>query len=173
MTIIELSVDIHFINDLNNVFSTTRTENEIPELFEQVNHIWAPAQIKFTPTILPQENIINTQLVKLMDTYFTTSLVDGYDLIDVYFVSNVVYNEEIGNGMYNKQPFNGWTNRKLRRIFINDVLTVDFSKCVAHEIGHALGLDHTFEEKDLMGEFRNGINLSESEIKIARDTATF
>jgi len=164
MTIIELSVDIHFINDLKNKFSTTRTENEIPKLFEQVNHIWEPAKIKFIPTILPRENIINTRLAKLMDTYFTTSLVAGYDRIDIYFISNVTYNE---------QMFNGWTNRKLRRVFINDFLTVDFSKCVAHEIGHALGLEHTFVQEDLMEEFRNGKNLSESEIKIARDNATF
>lgn len=164
MTIIELSVLIHFINDLDNKISTTRTKNEIPHLFEQINHIWEPARIKFIPTILPRENIVNNELAKLMDIFFTTSLDPGYDKIDIYFVSNVTYNQ---------QMINGWTNRKLRRVFINDYLNVDFSKCVAHEIGHTLQLGHVSNPDNLMAEFTNGKNLSESEIEIARNNAAF
>ena len=161
-SVIELPVSVHFINDPQNKFSTTRTEDKISAMFDEVNRIWSQAQIRFNLTTIQREEIDKNQLNKLIDLYCYERPSLNSNLIDVYFVKEVIVNDE---------KLNGFTRSDLRRVFINDSTTVNDFCCVAHEFGHVLRLNDMYRTELLM-HWRGNEQLQDWEIRIARHMAT-
>lgn len=162
VSIIELPVSVHLIDDLQDKFTTTRTENEIPTMFDKINRIWATAQIKFNPTTIQREKIDLSQLTQLIDLPGNQSPPSNTNLIDAYFQNGVAV-----NGL----RLNGFARSELRRVFINDNTVVNDFRCVAHEFGHVLRLNHVYQDERLMAKGRNGEQLQDWEIRIARHMA--
>jgi len=162
-SVIELPVNVHLVDDPQDRFTTTRTDNEIPTMFNEINRIWTPAQIKFNPTIMPRERIDLNLLTELIDLPGNLTPLTNSNLIDAYFVNGVAI-----NGLRS----NGFARSELRRVFINDNTLVNDFRCVAHEFGHVLRLNHVFQAERLMAEGVNGEGLQDWEIEIARHMAT-
>lgn len=162
-SIIELPVRIHLINDTQNKFTTTRTENDIRAMFDEINRIWTPAQIRFKISTVQLETVGHEQIVQLLDRPCIEIPSDNSNFIDIYFLHNFQLISGINLG---------YTRRELRRVFIVDNLCdVNDYRCVAHEFGHVLRLDHVTQFDRLMEKRGNGETILDWEIRIARHMA--
>jgi len=160
--IIELPVTVHLVDDPTGQYTTARNVNEIAGIFEEVNRIWEPAQIRFVPGNILRETNNGNQMIQLFDLPCNEIPVGNDSLINTYYVNNL---NIIGPRV------NGFARPELRRTFIKDNTSVHDYRCTAHEFGHVLRLDHVPQIERLMAEGRNGEDLLEWEIRIARHMA--
>ena len=158
-TIIVL-VDVYIVKYDDESLSSVRDEENILDVFENVNSLWAQANIYL--------EIINIETVTINDTnYF-------YDLNSIlsYMVETENYNPDRVNAYFAKSlhgsngiAFPG------NRIMVADETSVYDFRATSHEIGHVLGLRHVGPTSRLMARGVNGFDLIEEEISIARDSA--
>lgn len=160
--IIELPVIVHLVDDPTGQYTTARNVNEIAGIFEEVNRIWLPAQIRFVPNNIQRATIDQNQVIQLLDLNGNENPVENTNLINTYYVNNLNIIDP---------RTNGFSRPELRRTFIKDDPTVHDFRCTAHEFGHVLGLGHVPQTERLMAEGVNGENLLELEIRSARHMA--
>jgi len=160
--IIELPVIVHLVDDPTGRFTTARNVNEIPGIFEEVNRIWSPAQIRFVPNNIQRVTLDQNQMIQLLDLNENEIPAENTNLINTYYVNNL---NIIGQGT------NGFARPELRRTFISDNTSVHDFRCTAHEFGHVLRVNHVQQTERLMARGTNGENLLEWEIRIARHMA--
>jgi len=163
-SIIKLPVSVHLIDDSKGEFTTTRTENEIKTIFEDVNRIWSSAQINFEISTIQPETIEHERVLQLLDKMYIEIPSDYSILIDIYFLKNFHVIPGINLG---------YTRRELRRVFIvDDLKGFNVHRCIAHEFGHILRLEHVPQLDRLMHQQGNMERLLNWEIRIARHMAT-
>ena len=158
-TIIVL-VDVYIIKYNDQELSSTRDEENILDVFENVNNLWRPANIYIE--IIDIENVTVND-----DSYF-------YDL-------NSILSYMIESGNYNPNRINAYFAQTLHgsngiafpgnRIMVADRTSVYDYRATSHEIGHVLGLVHVGPVSRLMARGVNGFDLIEQEINIARKNA--
>lgn len=157
--ILQIQVRIHFLFDDRELFTTERTQDEIPMLFNQINRIWNPARIQFTPTVMIQEQIDRDGLEELWNNMEPDPDFNG---IDLYFLRTVCFNGGTQNGA---------TRRESGFVFIRDETAISDFVCIAYEFGHVLQLEHAIQFDRLMEWGGNGETLSENEIESSRNIA--
>ena len=160
MNEVKVSVNVYLIEDLTGEFTTSRSEENVRFLFKEVNRIWKPAKISFVPVGIQRvtldaeiiEFVINGGPIELPNSDTTR--------VKTFFVRH----------LYGS---NGLAITQLDRTFVADVTTVNDYRATSHEFGHVLGLSHVDPEDRLMAGGKNGEQLTEEEIKIARKLALF
>ena len=160
--IIDLQVNVHLVDDPAGKFTTTRDNNEITRIFEEVNRIWKPAQIRFILNNIQRRTINNNEMIQLYDLGMNEIPTGDKKIFDTYYVNNFT---NIG------ETWNGFARPELRRTFIKDNTSVHDYRCTAHEFGHVLRLNHVPQAERLMAKGRNGEHLLDWEIRIARHMA--
>jgi len=158
-TIIVL-VDVYIVKYDDESLSSVRDEENILDVFENVNSLWAQANIYI--------EIINIETVTINDTnYF-------YDLNSIlsYMVETENYNPDRVNAYFAKSLHgsNGIAFTRNRIMVADETSVYDF-RATSHEIGHVLGLRHVGPTSRLMARGVNGFDLVEEEINVARFNA--
>lgn len=153
-----IPVDVYIIKYDEQDLSSVRDEENILDVFENVNRLWSQANIYVE--IVKIENVtIN------VDSYY-------YDLNSL-----LSYMTELEN--YNPNRINAYFAKSLNgpngiafpgnRIMVADRTSVYDYRATSHEIGHVLGLVHVDPISRLMARGVNGFDLIEQEINIARN----
>lgn len=164
---IVLPISVYMLDDLEGERPSQRTEQEIQEIFEQVNQIWEPASIRIEVeqverVAVPQE-LFDEIMMGNFDPFFNAANSQTISL----------NNRSLITGFYLSQLFsNGIAPSGRRSIFVIDAPTVADGRVTAHEIGHVLGLHHELDdETHLMYSGSEGVFLTEEEIVTARYAA--
>jgi len=156
---LSLPIVLHPVRN-SGVVSTIRTNENILALFETSQLIWDQADIKFT--VILQEIVLNKALQKNITEKFFGALNNTIDPTDnrihIFFVNSL-------------QGTNGIAYYP-QLALVADVTTVNSFRATAHEIGHLLGIEHTFDSRArLMYRGVNGTNMIEEEIDVVRKRA--
>ncbi len=166
--IIEIPVNVHLVQDPDGEITTIMAIEDVRAMFEEVNRIWGPANIEFTSSIGPLE--INLQsLQELIDEQRT--LPRTKNTIDLYYVENLRGWERFQGENPATNP-NGLTFPGLSNSFVKDNpdAPVTNHRCIAHEFGHDLGLEHyRIPIERVMAEGQAGEELAAYEIARARN----
>lgn len=140
--------------------TSSRDENNIRDLFQQVNRIWDQANIRIDlkeiRIIETEDSVIDAALKGYQDMLISTAY--NPVSINIYFAKTIGAN---GIALPN------------RIAFIADRTTVNDFRATSHEIGHILGLKHVSDNSRLLARGVNGITLTQDEINIARNNALF
>ena len=159
-TIINIPIDVYIIKYNNNELSSTRDEENINEIFENVNGLWKQANIKADIKKIEEIIIKDSNLYyDLNDLLAYLTRIEKYDpqRINAYFAKSL----QGRNGIV----FPG------NIIMVADVTSVYDFRATSHEIGHVLGLSHVPPTTRLMARGVNGFDLIEQEINTARSNA--
>ena len=158
--IIFVPVKVHLVKVEDDSLSTVRDEENIIQLFGEVNRIWEDSNIYFSVEEVVHEEIskdvyLNSQRnLQFISEYTKTD--EKY--IDAYFMRS------IGGP-------NGVAFPELNYIFVSDITTVNDFRATSHEFGHILDLVHVPNSNFLMARGRNGEFISDFEIGKARNAA--
>lgn len=164
---ITLPISVYILDDVAGEFSSQRTEQEIQEMYAQVNEIWEPANIIFEVQQIervevPQE-LFEEMMLGNFDSFFAAANSQTITLSNLSIVSGFYVNQLFANGI---------APSGRRSFFVVDAPTVLDERVTAHEIGHVLGLHHELDdETHLMYSGTNGLFLTEEEIVAARYAA--
>jgi Matrixin len=161
---------IHLVHaDHDASFTTTLTTDDIQRIMKKVNFIWAPANIRF--------DIESIDKTEALDQKYKGTDADYGRVLEAMPKERILKNGI--NIFYVKDLTpNGFYSKGL--IFVKDTaylakvpggLDEPIPRVSAHEIGHALGLQHRQEVTNLMASGKNGFSLNEAEITTARATA--
>lgn len=152
------------IDNPNPVISTSRTEDEMLTILENMNGIWSQADIELSLNIIATieipEAILEDIIAGDFSSFFTAVSQGIIRLPDIAQI-NGFYAKDVGgpNGItLNNQVY-----------FVNDKPTVHDERVSSHEVGHMLGLHHHLVSPNrLMYSGTNGMNLSDEEIIVSR-----
>jgi len=156
---INLSIILHPVRNSQSV-NTSRSNDDILSLFKISQSIWDQASINFDIEIeeimLTQDLITQVQSGNFRSLY---SLLDpNDDKFYIFFTKSLLGS----NGIALVPSI----------VLVADVTSVNDYRATAHEIGHLLGLSHTFDSRTrLLYQGVNGIILNQSEIEKARASA--
>ena len=152
-------VKIHVIEDFSRVYSSNRDEENIFQVFKEVNKIWQQANIYFQI-----EEIVLTKV----DSRTISNTING-NPIGLYDHEN--FDKERINVFFTKNlnGINGLAISRINSIFVSDHTTVKDYRATAHEFGHIFSLKHVPPINRLMAQGRNGEILNMEEIEIARE----
>ncbi|MDP7011730.1 MAG: Matrixin [Verrucomicrobiota bacterium] len=154
--------------------TTTLSEQDIQRILSKVNHIWAQAGVHFTPESIVHESIDNPdvyrqnlqsrQLRWLLALRPRKSRLQN--CFHIYYIKQFGVNGVFlsGDGMFVKdtarlRPVKGGLDEPIPRV-------------TAHELGHALSLQHRQHVTNLLASGTTGWTLNREEIKQARMTAS-
>ena len=156
-----IPVKVHKIVDERGAYTTSRSDQEVLELFEGVNRIWVQGRIYFQVEEIVEsdvsfEAIPNAINGNYLELFNHPNLNHG--VINVFFVQSL-------NGL------NGQTLIHINSVMIADDGNVMDYRTAAHEIGHLFGLKHIDFSDSLMMQGKNGELLSNGEIELARKNA--
>jgi len=157
---ISVPIDVYIIKYENEELSSQRDQENIIDVFENVNILWSQANIivdiENIEVIIVKEDIYNNNFNKLLIYVAEMGHYDENN-INAYF-ANTLHGS---NGI----AFPG------NRIMIADRTSVYDFRATSHEIGHVLGLSHVNPTHRLMARGVNGFDLNEQEISVARNNA--
>ena len=154
--------------DVESEYSSQRTPEELIEILDNANEIWAQANIQLelvnAETIeVPLAVILGLSLYRDLDPFLeqvgTEFRVPQPGLINGFYMRDI-------GGANGLTPFNS------RLFFVMDEPSVFDERVTSHEVGHILGLHHTLSDQNrLIYPGTNGLILSEEEITVARYVA--
>lgn len=145
-------------------WSTARSEEELREMVDGMNEIWAQADIQFEIEAIHTLELPTEVIAGLMAGDFRPFFEGAgsqFDLPDFTLV-NGFYAKSIGgpNGI---MPFGA------PLYFVTDEPSVYDHRVSSHEVGHILGLYHVITDREhLMSSGVNGMRLDEDEQVVAR-----
>jgi len=159
-SIVSVPVDVYIIKYEDKDLSSTRDEENILEVFENVNSLWFQANIKI--------DVKKIEIVTIKDS-------------DYYYDLNSILSYMFETENYNPDRVNAYFAESLHgsngiafpgnRIMVADRTSVYDFRATSHEIGHVLGLQHVGPVSRLMARGVNGFDLTTEEINIARSNA--
>jgi len=167
LTTLVLPISIYILDDAGGDLSSTRTTEQLREIFEKVNRIWSQAGItirvrKISRLAIPSG--ILQDIAKGNYNSFLKGLNQRFTIQEPSLL-NAFYARSIG-------WVNGRAVASLRMFFVTDYPSVHHQRVTSHEIGHILGLSHAmYDTGTLMYSGTNGVRLSKEEIEIARQNA--
>ena len=165
---LSLPISVYILDDRNGELSSTRTTEQILEVFQKVNEIWLQAGIKFEIKYIGRIEL-STDILKELTNGNYNPFLTGMDhefQISNPSLLNAFYTSSIGQ-------VNGIASRS-NMFFVTDFPSVRHERVTAHEIGHLLGVGHAHRDTErLMYSGTNGTIITKEEIKTARDQAKF
>jgi len=167
---IEVPVNVHLVQDPSGRLTTTKKENDVDDMFEQVNQIWESASIEFTKNSIETLTIGIKQLFSIL---FPPNIIPSRNPVELYYVNNFQGWMQLTNNKIHRGT-NGFSRAPLRLVCVRDEpkQPVTNQRCLAHEFGHILiSSEHPEESNRLMSSAQDGIELSDSEIEISRAIA--
>jgi hypothetical protein len=165
---IVLPLSIYILDAEDGELSSQRTAEQLIEIYEKVNEIWAQAGITIQVQTVTRVSVASPYLEATAGRDFSPffgGVRDGEIDIPQPSLLNGFYARDIGgpNGI---APFGS------RAFFVTDNPSVHSERVSSHEIGHILGLHHNLDFRNrLMFPGTNGMLLSEEEIIVARYAA--
>jgi hypothetical protein len=158
-----LPISIYILDDENGELSSTRSAEQLEEIFIDVNNIWSQAGIVLDVQTINRVEVSSVALETLAKGDFQPFF---------YSANNTDFpNHSLINGFYaqNIGGPNGITPIGSNVFLVTDSPSVHHERVSSHEIGHILGLHHTLADTDrLMYPGTNGTTLTEEEIIVAR-----
>jgi len=159
--IIVVPVSVHLVQDGTVQFSTSRTNEDIHRIFEEVNRIWGQAQIEF---VVEDIGTIEVDNLEFSSAIFAQN------------ISVITQRSDFDRGMINGYfaryiSANGVAFSPQGVFIVADLTTVNDYRTTAHELGHLLGLHHIDGKENLMFRGSNGEVLSQWEVDVARNNA--
>ncbi|MDA1337530.1 MAG: M12 family metallo-peptidase [bacterium] len=138
-----------------------RTKENVQDLIVKASQIWEQANIELEiKGIYEMERSDDEIALLLDDTPTFLEGIDGYNRSSI----NVFFTQRLGG-------INGISFGGTLSIAVADYTTVYDFRALAHEVGHALGLSHVDNAKQLMHQGANGFELSLKEVLSARKGA--
>lgn len=144
--------------------SSQRTEEELTEISNLMNGIWAQADISFdvtVETISVPPDVLEALAVSRDTEPFFAQVGRTFDVENPSAI-NGFYLREAGN-------VNGFAPLGSRVFFVDDEPTVNDERVSSHEVGHLFALHHQLSDPGtLMFSGTNGTILTETEQDVAR-----
>ena len=160
-------ISVYILDDQQDNYSSERSKEEIVDIFQKVNEIWAQAAIKINVRYIHRTELPHEIIKAFIEGNYKPFL-NG--LNRKFYLQN----HSIINAFYSKR-IGGPNGRALTRygiFFVTDNPFVHDQRVTSHEIGHLLGLGHEpYNRKRLMYSGTNGILLNTQEINTARKNA--
>jgi len=158
--VISVPVDVYIVKYTDESLSSSRDEENILEVFDNVNILWKQAGIK-----------VNIRKIKIVVVKDSTNYYDLNKLL-LYMSQFGYYNQSRINA-YFAQTLHGSNGIAFpgNRIMVADRTSVYDFRATSHEIGHVLSLIHVGPISRLMARGVNGFELIEEEIDTARENA--
>jgi hypothetical protein len=160
-------ISVYILDDQQGIYSSERSKEEIVDIFQKVNEIWAQAAIKINVRYIHRTELPHEIIKDFIEGNYKPFL---NDINRIFYLQN----HSIINAFYSKR-IGGPNGRALTRygfFLVTDTPFVHDQRVTSHEIGHLLGLGHEpYNRKRLMYSGTNGIQLTTKEINTARKNA--
>jgi len=156
-----IPIKAHIVKDSSGLYTSFRSEENIINLFNEVNRIWSQADIYFSvEEIVLSEVTVNAVPDSINGNYLELYNHENFDNSKI----NVFFTQSLNN-------INGIALVGINSALVADFTTVNDFRATSHELGHILGLGHVGPADRLMARGRNGELLVEEEILITRENA--
>jgi len=156
-----IPIKVHLITDTSNQYTTSKNEQYIIELLNEVNYIWSQTDIIFQLEEITITNVSFEAIPNAINSNtFELENHQNFDnkKINIFLVQSL-------NGL------NGLAIPQINSALISDYTTVSNYRTTAHELGHILDLRHIEPQTNLMARGKHGESLSQEQIEKARNNA--